>query len=100
VQAPAPTTPPAPAALPPQSSSAEQNAAAAAGGRVLQTGLFGVESNAVSQMEKLVKAGFPATIIRRNVNGKEFWAVTVPGGSNINHTIENLKKAGFDSFPL
>jgi hypothetical protein len=69
-------------------------------GRVLQTGLFGVESNAVNQMEKLVKAGFPAAIIRRTVNGREYWAVTVPSGSNMNLTIENLKKAGFESFPL
>jgi len=99
-QPPQSSSPAAQATLPPQSSSAEQNAQASTGGRVLQTGLFGVEANAISQMEKLIKAGFSAAIIRRNVNGKEFWAVTVPAGSNINSTIENLKKAGFDSFPL
>ena len=100
---PAPAAPSAqavPVAPPPQSSSPAQSASPAQTGRVLQTGLFGVESNAVNQKEKLIKAGFSAAIICRTVNGTEYWAVTVPGGSNMNRTIEDLKKAGFDSFPL
>jgi hypothetical protein len=68
--------------------------------RLLQTGLFSVESNAINQKNQLEKAGFPAAILRRTVNNRDLWAVTVPGGTNINQTIENLKKAGFDSFPL
>jgi cell division septation protein DedD len=97
---PAPAQSPAPppvTVLHPASPAPAQPAPAS---RVLQTGLFGVESNAKNQIEQLHKAGFPAAIIRRTVNGKEMWAVTVPTGSNINKTIEDLKKAGFDSFPL
>jgi cell division septation protein DedD len=67
---------------------------------VLQTGVFSREANARTQSEALRKAGFTATISRKLVNGAERWAVTVPAGQNINKTIQDLKKAGFDSFPV
>ena len=86
---PAQATPPAPTPAPPTQAD-----------RVLQTGLFGVEANAINQMNQLQKAGFQATITQRTVNGRELWAVTVPAGSNMNKTIDDLKKAGFESFPL
>jgi cell division septation protein DedD len=67
---------------------------------VLQTGLFGKEANARAQSDALRKAGYTATVIRKLVNGTEYWAVTVPAGQNTNKTIQELKKAGFDSFPV
>jgi len=67
---------------------------------VLQTGVFSSETNARNQAEALRKAGFTATISRKTVNGAERWAVTVPAGQNTNKTIQDLKKAGYDSFPV
>jgi cell division septation protein DedD len=72
----------------------------ASSGVVLQTGLFGKEANARAQSDALRKAGFTATVSRKLVNGTEYWAVTVPAGQNTNKTIQELKKAGFDSFPI
>jgi cell division septation protein DedD len=66
----------------------------------LQTGVFSREANAAAQAEALRKAGFTATVSRKLVNGAERWAVTVPAGQNTNKTIQDLKKAGFDSFPV
>jgi hypothetical protein len=68
--------------------------------RVLQAGLFSGEANARRRAEQLKAAGFTPSINRRLVNEKEFWSVTVPAGSNMTQTIQELKKAGFDSFPL
>jgi len=67
---------------------------------VLQTGLFSKEANARVQSDTLRKAGFTAMVSRKLVNGTEYWVVTVPGGQNTNKTIQELKKAGFDSFPV
>jgi cell division septation protein DedD len=67
---------------------------------VLQTGLFSKEANARAQSEALQKAGFAALISRKLVNGMEHWAVTVPEGQDQRKTIADLKKAGFDSFPV
>jgi len=75
-------------------------AAPAAAAVVLQTGLFSKEANACSQFDALRKAGFTATISRKLVNGTEYWAVTVPAGQNTNKTIQELKKAGFESYPV
>ena len=101
-QVPAATVPttPAPAAQVPAAPTPTAPQPPAQPTRVLQTGLFGVEANAINQMNQLRKAGFPADIMLRTVNGRELWAVTVPAGQNMNHTIQELKKAGFDSFPL
>ena len=68
--------------------------------RLLQTGLFSSEANARRQAEQLKTAGFSSGINQRLSNGKVFWSVTVPAGANMNQTIQELKKAGFDSFPL
>jgi cell division septation protein DedD len=67
---------------------------------VLQTGLFSKETNAHAQSDALRKAGFTAAISRKQVNGTEYWAVTVPAGENTNKTIQELKKAGFESYPV
>ena len=67
---------------------------------VLQTGVFGKEANARAQAEALRKAGFTAVVSRKQVNGAEHWAVTVQPGPDSNKTIQELKKAGFDSFPV
>jgi cell division septation protein DedD len=67
---------------------------------VLQTGLFSKEANAIAQVETLRKAGFMASVSYRLVNGAERWAVIVPAGQDSNKTIQELKKAGFDSFPV
>ena len=67
---------------------------------VLQTGLFSKEANARAQSEALRKAGFTASISRKLVNGAEYWAVTVPEGQDQRKTAADLKKAGFDSFPI
>jgi len=75
-------------------------AAPAAAAVVLQTGLFSKEANAHAQSDALRKAGFTAAISRKLVNGTEYWAVTVPAGQNTNKTIQELKKAGFDSYPV
>jgi hypothetical protein len=80
--APGPASPPAPSS------------------RILQTGLFSDEANARKRAEQLKATGFTPSINRRYVNGKDHWSVTVPAGTNMNQTIQELKKAGFDSFPL
>jgi cell division septation protein DedD len=66
---------------------------------VLQTGLFSRETNARTQSEALQKAGFAAVVSRKLVNGVEHWAVTVPAGQDSRKTAQDLKNAGFDSFP-
>jgi cell division septation protein DedD len=67
---------------------------------VLQTGVFGKEANARAKSEALQKAGFPAIVSRKLINGAEHWAVTVPAGQDAKKTMQELKKAGFDSFPV
>jgi cell division septation protein DedD len=67
---------------------------------VLQTGLFSKEANARTHIEALRKAGFSASMSRKLVNGTEHWAVTVPTGQDSKKTTADLKKAGFDSFPV
>jgi len=88
-----PATPPRPAGNP----TPPVNAPSAG---VLQTGVFSSEANARNQVEALRKAGFTATVSRKLVNGAERWAVTVPAGQSQSKTIQDLKKAGFDSFPV
>jgi cell division septation protein DedD len=84
-----PVAPPPAAAVPPT----------VAGG-LLQTGLFSREANANAHSEALRKAGFSATISRKQVNGVDHWAVTVPAGQDSKKTAQDLKNAGFDSFPI
>jgi cell division septation protein DedD len=67
---------------------------------VLQTGLFSREANARAHSEALQKAGFAAVVSRKLVNGVEHWAVTVPAGQDSRRTAQDLKNAGFDSFPV
>jgi len=66
----------------------------------LQTGVFSRQENAQAQTEKLKGAGFSPTIERRIVNNSEMWAVTVPAGNNQTQTVNALRAAGFDSFPV
>jgi cell division septation protein DedD len=67
---------------------------------VLQTGVFSREANARSQADALRRAGFSAAVSQKLVNGTNHWAVTVPAGQDTNGTIQALKRAGFDSFPV
>jgi tetratricopeptide (TPR) repeat protein len=67
--------------------------------RRLQTGLFSVRVNALTQAEQLGKAGFSPLIEQRTINGNEMWAVSVSAGQDINRSISELKTAGFESFP-
>jgi hypothetical protein len=66
----------------------------------LQTGLFGHEANAQSQVAKLRQAGFSPSIEQRIVNGNEMWVVTVSAGTDQVRTIRELREAGFESFPV
>ncbi|MDR2369948.1 MAG: SPOR domain-containing protein [Treponema sp.] len=66
----------------------------------LQTGLFGREANARIMTGKLEAAGFSSVVVRRSVNGNDYWAVQVPSGGDVNGTILRLKNAGFESFPV
>ena len=68
--------------------------------RQLQTGLYRGEANARAQIDRLKDAGFSASLLRRQVNGAEYWAVTVPAGRDMTRTMLELKNAGFESFPL
>jgi hypothetical protein len=70
------------------------------GGRLLQTGLFGREPNAIAMAERLRAAGFLPLIVKRTVNGSDYWAVQVSPDGDINGTIMRLKDAGFESFPV
>jgi cell division septation protein DedD len=76
------------------------------GGPVLQTGAFSTEANANTQAEALRKAGFTAAVIRKQAaakdgaSGAELWAVIVPAGPDSAKTQQDLKRAGFDSFPV
>ncbi|MDR0475742.1 MAG: hypothetical protein LBH43_18990 [Treponema sp.] len=66
----------------------------------IQTGLFGMETNAKKEAERLVKAGFKAGLALRQVNGRNLWAVLVDGGTDSNNTLRALKSAGWpDAFP-
>ena len=86
------TTPPAQAAQAPADTTAVDN--------YLQAGLFGREENAKALSERIQKAGFISIVKARVVNGSDFWAVLVPGGTDVNATIKKLKDAGFESFPV
>ena len=67
---------------------------------VLQTGVFSVEANARAQSDALQRAGFSASISRKTVNNAELWAVTVAAGQDYTRTMQELERAGFDSFPV
>jgi len=69
-------------------------------GLQLQTGVFGREDNARGMAERLSRAGFQPLVSRRHVNGNDLWAVTVPGGNDVNATTQRLRSAGFESFPV
>jgi hypothetical protein len=69
-------------------------------GTALQAGLFSREANALELAERLRKAGFSPQIGQRTVNGREYYAVTLSPGGDINKTIRELGSAGFDSFPV
>jgi len=66
----------------------------------LQTGVFGRQANAQTQVASLRQAGFSPSIEQRTVNGNEMWAVTVPAGTDQGRTIRELRQAGFESFPV
>ena len=92
-----PVSPSSPAVRPPQTAAAAEPAAPST---VLQIGLFSREENARAMADRITKSGFAPQISRRQVNGNNFWAVSVPPGTDMNVTIKKLKDAGFDSFPV
>jgi tetratricopeptide (TPR) repeat protein len=96
------TAPAGATASPSITASSTANAADAqdSGAKVLQTGLFSSETNAKSHAERLKTAGFSPSLVRRAVNGGDYWAVTVPAGQNTTRAIQELRNAGFESFPL
>jgi hypothetical protein len=69
-------------------------------GLMLQTGLYNREENARIMENRLKNAGFRPLLIRRKINGNEYWAVAVESGQDINADIIALKNAGFDAFPV
>jgi tetratricopeptide (TPR) repeat protein len=73
---------------------------AAASTGFLQAGLFSREENARALADRLAGAGFRPQLTHRQASGGEYWAVTVPGGADINRTLRELKNAGFESFPI
>ena len=81
-------------------SALQDNQTQQAGGILLQTGLFSREPNAKAFRERLEKAGFYSRLFRREINDNEYWAVMVDGGKDHNKTLQELKQAGFDAFPV
>jgi hypothetical protein len=70
---------------------------------LLQLGLFTRVENAAAQAAKLKNKGFSATVVKREISGDrsgDYYAVTVPGGVDVNETVMALKEAGFESFPV
>ena len=91
----------APAAVPSTAPpAATPTPAPASPGVLLQTGLFSNEANAQSLAERLRRAGFQPQISRRQQGGADRWAVLVPGGADMNATMQRLRNAGFESFPV
>jgi tetratricopeptide (TPR) repeat protein len=81
---------------PPPKTSAPAQAAIPAAGTKLQTGKYSIQANADKQMDKLRLAGFTPFMEKRD----EYWFVMVPAGAEQGRTISDLRKAGFDSFPV
>jgi hypothetical protein len=92
------TTPAATAAVPPGPGTAPAGEAGTPA--VLQTGLFSGEANARNMAGRLQAAGFSPSVSPRRVNGRDYWAVSVPPGTDMQGTIMRLKDAGFESFPV
>ena len=82
------------------STPAAQPSKAADQSNVLQTGLFGREANARAMADRLKKAGFEPVVVRKPLNGADFWTVCVPYTNDMNVVIQKLKNAGFESFPV
>jgi cell division septation protein DedD len=78
----------------PKTTSAQ--AAVPAAGIKLQTGKYSIQANADKQMDKLRLAGFTPFMEKRD----EYWFVMVPAEADQGRTISELRKAGFDSFPV
>ncbi|MCL2276864.1 MAG: SPOR domain-containing protein [Treponema sp.] len=87
------------ASAPAASSSAANNVRAESLAR-LQTGIFSQRTNAQNQADRLIQAGFNPLIEQRVLSGGAMWAVTVPAGENENRAIQELRAAGFESFPI
>jgi cell division septation protein DedD len=94
------TAPPTPAPAPRPTTPTTSQPTQASAAPLLQIGVYSSEANARNQVESLRKAGYTATVSRKLVNGAERWAVTVPAGQNQSKTMQDLKKAGFDSIPF
>ncbi|MDR2792713.1 MAG: SPOR domain-containing protein [Treponema sp.] len=66
----------------------------------LQVGVFSKEENARTLVKKLLAAGFDSESGKKTINDQTYWIVLAAGGENINMTLNRLKAAGFDAFPV
>lgn len=66
----------------------------------VQTGLFATRDSALAQQSDLNGKGFSAAVSVRQANGYDYWAVTVPAGSDLNQTVLKLKTAGYETLPV
>jgi hypothetical protein len=69
-------------------------------GILLQTGVYSREENARLMENRLKQAGFNPLLIRRQLNGCDYWSVAVVSGQDINADIIALKNSGFEAFPV
>ncbi|MDR2803533.1 MAG: SPOR domain-containing protein [Treponema sp.] len=70
--------------------------------RVLQAGLYKDRENADTQAKRLKSSGYNTSVSLRANGGDAYWAVfiLVPADESLKTTILNLKKRGFDAFPV
>jgi len=68
----------------------------------LQVGVFSGIDNAILEAGALRDMGFRPEIIRKGATGKnsDSWALMVPAGDDMNQTINGLRDAGYDPFPV
>jgi cell division septation protein DedD len=84
-------------APPPTTSAKEQQEPIIA----FQVGAFLHKENADRLVADLLRRGFYGTISKKNVQGKEFWVVTVEAPPNPFEDFgAELSDAGFPSFPI
>ena len=77
-----------------------ENTTESPAGILLQTGVYSREENARVMENRLKQAGFNPLLIRRQLNGSDYWAVAVISGQDINADIIALKNSGFEAFPV
>lgn len=61
-------------------------------GKLIQIGIFSIEANAQTAVDKLKAAGVTATIKKNETQGKPYWSVTARGDKAL---LDKIKAAGF-----